>query len=134
MPSFQLVGAILIVDILATLFCAFGWLVGGGNGTEDIFFGESHHEHWTDIVTIVRVWAYSLGVTIVIALIYFILQKIPYLDNLGRRDRHRVSRQYEDFLVSLQRITIVHEAPQDGKPGHFRFEDKAKALKGEGSA
>ncbi|KAK9900179.1 plasma-membrane proton-e [Cystobasidium minutum MCA 4210] len=132
-PSFQLVGAILAVDILATLFCLFGWLVHGGNGSEDIFFGESHHEHWTDIVTVVRVWAYSLGVTIVIALVYFILQKVPYLDNLGRRDRHRVSRQYEDFLVSLQRITIVHEAGQDGGPDHFRFEDKAKALKGEGA-
>lgn len=131
-PSFQLVGAILIVDILATMFTLFGWLVGGGNGSEDILNNGQHHEHWTDIVTVVRVWAYSLGVTIILALVYFILQKIPYLDNLGRRDRSRVSREYEDFLISLQRVTIVHERGIDGQPDHFRFEDRAKALKGEG--
>ena len=60
-----------------------------------------------------------------------ILQRIPYLDNLGRRDRSRVNKQYEDFLVALQRVQIVHEAGVDGQPGHFKFEDKAKALQGE---
>jgi len=134
-PSFQLSAAILIVDILATMFTLFGWLCGGGNGSGDIWpDGGPHHEHWTDIVTVVRVWLYSLGVTIVIAMVYFILQKIPYLDNLGRRDRSRVSRQSEDFLLSLQRVTIVHERGIDGGHDHFRFEDKAKALKGESAA
>jgi len=134
-PSFQLSAAILIVDILATMFTLFGWLCGGGNGSGDIWpDGGPHHEHWTDIVTVVRVWLYSLGVTIVIAMVYFILQKIPYLDNLGRRDRSRVSRQSEDFLLSLQRVTIVHERGIDGGSDHFRFEDKAKALKGESSS
>jgi H+-transporting ATPase len=46
-PSFQLVGAILAVDALATLFCLFGWLCGGGRGSEDIWpDGGPHHEHW----------------------------------------------------------------------------------------
>jgi len=132
-PSFQLVGAILAVDALATLFCLFGWLIKtDANGSADIWpDNQNHHTHWTDIVTVVRVWAYSLGVTIVIALVYFILQRIPYLDNLGRRDRSRVNKQYEDFLVALQRVQIVHEAGVDGQPGHFKFEDKAKALQGE---
>ena len=132
-PSFQLVGAILVVDALATLFCLFGWLIKtDANGSADIWpDGAHHHTHWTDIVTVVRVWAYSLGVTIVIGLVYFILQRVPFLDNLGRRDRSRVNKQYEDFLVSLQRIHIVHNVGEDGGPSSFSFEDKAKALKGE---
>jgi hypothetical protein len=30
----------------------------------------------TDIVTVVKVWAYSFGVTIILALVYFLLSKI----------------------------------------------------------
>jgi hypothetical protein len=30
----------------------------------------------TDIVTVIKVWAYSFGVTIIIALVYFLLNKI----------------------------------------------------------
>lgn len=30
----------------------------------------------TDIVTVVKIWAYSFGVTIVLALVYFVLSKI----------------------------------------------------------
>lgn len=62
---------------------------------------------------------------------YFVLQRIPYLDNLGRRDRSRVNKQYEDFLVSLQRVVITHERGSEGQPDHWVFEDKAKHLKGE---
>lgn len=43
----------------------------------------SYHETangWTDIVTVVRVWCYSLGVEIVIALVYFSLNKFKLLD------------------------------------------------------
>ena len=129
MPSFQLVGAIVVVDILATMFTLFGWFVHGGRGSADIKNNGNHHSGWTDIVTVVRVYAYSLGVTIILALVYFILQKVPYLDDLGRRDRSRVSRAHEDFLVSLQRITIVHEHGVEGRPDTFRLEDKAKVRK-----
>jgi hypothetical protein len=54
-PSWQLTGAILLVDILATMFCLFGWFIGGN----------------TSIVAIVRVWVstllsgYSLSVSLV---------------------------------------------------------------------
>jgi hypothetical protein len=41
-PSWQLTGAILLVDILATMFCLFGWFIGGN----------------TSIVAIVRVWIF----------------------------------------------------------------------------
>lgn len=34
------------------------------------------HNGWTDIVTVVRIWGYPLGVIIVIALICYALNKI----------------------------------------------------------
>src|SRR5271156_118431 len=46
-PSWQLTGAILIVDIVATFFCLFGWFAHGENGTH------------TSIVAVVRIWIYS---------------------------------------------------------------------------
>jgi H+-transporting ATPase len=58
-PSWQLVGAILAIDILASIFCLFGWISGD----------QPHNGH-TDIVTVVRVWIYSFGVTIILALVY----------------------------------------------------------------
>lgn len=66
-----------------------------------------------------------------LALVYFILQHIPFLSNLGRRDRHSVDKKYEDFMTALHRVVIVHQAGVDGQPSQFHFEDKAKALKGE---
>ena len=45
-PSWQLAGAILIVDIVATFFCLFGFFVGGR----------------TSIVAVVRVWSKSSGI------------------------------------------------------------------------
>jgi H+-transporting ATPase len=46
LPSWQLSGAILIVDLIATFFTLFGWLVGGH----------------TSIVAVVRIWIFSFGV------------------------------------------------------------------------
>ncbi|KAG4220756.1 Plasma membrane, partial [Phytophthora cactorum] len=72
-PSWQLVGAILGVDALATIFALFGWLSGSGGGvmetTPHTSFVNSHNG-WTDIVTVVVVWAYSIGVLIFIAIVY----------------------------------------------------------------
>ncbi|KAI5800335.1 hypothetical protein DFH27DRAFT_78408 [Peziza echinospora] len=45
-PSWQLSGAIFVVDIIATLFCIFGWFTGGQ----------------TSIVAVVRIWVFSFGV------------------------------------------------------------------------
>ena len=47
-PSWQLSGAILVVDLIATCFCIFGWFVPGGNQTS--------------IVAVVRIWIFSFGV------------------------------------------------------------------------
>src|SRR5699024_2494439 len=64
-PSLQLVAAIAGVDALATIFCLFGWLSNKDMVTNPYDqFIDSPKESvsgWTDIVTVVRVWAYSIG-------------------------------------------------------------------------
>ncbi|GAA5919936.1 hypothetical protein JCM1841_000053 [Sporobolomyces salmonicolor] len=72
-PSWQLLGAVLGVDILATMFCLFGWLSGDGPRA-------GHHHGWVDIVTVCRIYAFSIGVT-----------------------------KLENFLSHLEKMTFVHE-------------------------
>lgn len=110
LPSWQLVGAVLAVDAISTLFCLFGWLSGAPNRNPIT----APHGGWTDIVTVVRVWAYSLGVTIVIALVYYTLSRWSWLDKLGRRSVGQKNEMLEDFFTNLQRLTIVHEKDADG--------------------
>lgn len=110
LPSWQLVGAVLAVDAISTIFCLFGWLSGAPNRNPVT----APHGGWTDIVTVVRVWAYSLGVTIVIALVYYTMSRWSWLDKLGRRSVGQKNELLEDFFTNLQRLTIVHEKDADG--------------------
>lgn len=111
-PSWQLVGAIGVVDALATLFCIFGWLAG--NPYEAPLpnpmsqFQQTLNGH-TDVVTAVVIWAYSIGVIIVIAIVYFVMNKIPYLDNLGRKNRNVHDTQMENIIGHLSKLTIKQE-------------------------
>lgn len=129
-PSWQLVGAVLVVDVLATIFCLFGWLSGSGGGVmktypEDVFMNSSNG--WTDIVTVVIVWAYSIGVTIFIAIVYFILNKIQWLNDLGRKDRRRKDTQLENALLQLNKVAIEHDRnPETGSDRYYLVE-KASA-------
>lgn len=116
-PSWQLVGAILGVDAIATLFCVFGWL--GGNPSQ-----ESSHPASTadfsingdvDIVTVVVIWGYSIGVIVIIAVVYYILTEIPALDNLGRTTRSKADTQIENLLSHLHKLAIEHEVDATGK-------------------
>ncbi|KAJ3053626.1 plasma membrane H+-ATPase [Rhizophlyctis rosea] len=94
LPSWQLVGAVLVVDILATLFCLFGWFTGIR----------------TDIVTVVRVWLYSIGVTAVIALIYFMLANSKFFSNIVRgRMRTKKEKRVEDFMYQMEKVSQSHE-------------------------
>ncbi|KAJ7213309.1 plasma-membrane proton-e [Mycena haematopus] len=103
LPSFQLLGAVFGVDILASLFCLFGWISGP----------ESHHGH-VDIVTVVRIWCFSFGITVVVALAYFVLNKWNWLSHLGRMPRSKKNEKLENFITELQRLTIHHERGQAG--------------------
>jgi H+-transporting ATPase len=53
------------------------------------------------------------------------LNKITWLDNLGRATRSKKNAQLENFLTDLQRLTIVHEG-EHGE-SHFRFGTATKA-------
>ncbi|KAJ3173665.1 hypothetical protein HDU88_002754 [Geranomyces variabilis] len=112
-PSWQLVGAVLGVDILATFFCAYGWISGSGYPEDE------SHSGATDIVTIVRVWLFSFGVTVVIAFFSYLLNKWSWLDRLGAKTRSKKNRKMEDFLHSLSQLTIIHEQA-DGRES-FKF-------------
>ncbi|GAA5913171.1 hypothetical protein JCM6882_005807 [Rhodosporidiobolus microsporus] len=112
-PSWQLVGAVFGVDILATVFAALGWMSGPSD----------RHGGWVDIVSLCRIYAFSVGVTVVVAFVYWLLNKIPWLNNLGRKQRSKKNKVMEDFLTELQRLTIVHEKNLDNPdaPASFRI-------------
>jgi H+-transporting ATPase len=112
-PSWQLSGAIFLVDIIATMFCIFGWFESG---------------HQTSIVTVVRIWIFSFGIFCVMGGVYYLLQDSVAFDNLmvspincfiltfanlsqhgktPKKDNKK--RSLEDFVVSLQRVSTQHE-------------------------
>ena len=82
-PSWQLTGAILVVDVIATLFCIFGWFVGAR----------------TSIVAVVRIWLFSFGVFCVMGGLYYLLSGSAGFDNLmhGKRRKNQRQRSLEDF-------------------------------------
>jgi H+-transporting ATPase len=117
LPSWQLVGAILGVDILATLFCIFGWL------NSSIYqeplpspmstYQQTANGH-TDVVTVVVVWMYSIGVMIVIAITYYLLNMIPGLADLGRKNRSLHDTQMENIIGHLSKLALKHERDENG--------------------
>lgn len=115
-PSWQLVGAIFGVDVLSTLFCVFGWLTGGGGvpsdpATQNVLLSRDGR---TSIVTVLIVWGYSIGVTIVIAIVYYLLSSMSWLDNLGRAKRSRADTQMENILMHLSKVAVAHERDEHG--------------------
>jgi len=96
-PSWQLTGAILIVDVIATFFTLFGWF---------------EHGQQTSIVTVVRIWIFAFGVFCIMGGVYYLLQDSVSFDNLmhgktPKKDPKK--RTLEDFVVSLQRVSTQHE-------------------------
>lgn len=128
-PSWQLVGAIFVVDVLATLFCIFGWLSGSGGGVMVTHPGDAFKNSpngWTDVVTVVVIWAYSIGVTIFIAIVYYLLNRVQWLDDLGRKDRHHKDTQLENALLQLNKVAIEHDVnPETGSDRYFLVEKAA---------
>ncbi|KAI6709632.1 hypothetical protein JHW43_007857 [Diplocarpon mali] len=130
-PSWQLVGAIFGVDVLSTLFCVFGWLTGGAGEPSSpvtqnrLLSGDGR----TSIVTVVIVWGYSIGVSIVIAIAYYLLNKMAWLDNLGRAKRSRADTQMENILSHLSKVSLAHE--KDDVTGGTRWFLSPKATEAE---
>lgn len=96
LPSWQLAGAILVVDIIATCFTIWGWFENSD----------------TSIVAVVRIWIFSIGVFCVMGGVYYLLQGSQGFDNLMHGKSIKGSqkqRSLEDFVVSLQRVSTQHE-------------------------
>jgi H+-transporting ATPase len=116
-PSWKLVGAIFLVDVISTLFCIFGVFF---DPEKEVFtnppgtFVESSDGR-TSIVTVVVIWLYSIFVTVVIALVYYLLVGMKWLDNLGRNKRSHADTQMENVLGHLSRIALEHEQDVHGK-------------------
>ncbi|KAI1504919.1 hypothetical protein F5X99DRAFT_370286 [Biscogniauxia marginata] len=121
-PSWQLVGAILGVDIIATLFCLFGWLSGSGGGvmqtTPHDQFNDSSNG-WTDIVTVVVIWLYSFGVIVFVAIVYLALNSFQWVNDLGRQNRNKKDTQIENIIGHINKLAIEHEP--DPKTGHDKY-------------
>ncbi|ODV98060.1 hypothetical protein PACTADRAFT_47882 [Pachysolen tannophilus NRRL Y-2460] len=95
-PSWQLSGAVLIVDIIATCFTLFGWW----------------SQNWNDIVTVVRVWIWSFGVFCVMGGAYVSMSTSESFDRLmnGKpRKEKPTQRSMEDFIFAMQRVSTQHE-------------------------
>lgn len=118
-PSIHLVTAILGVDVLATCFCLFGWFTNQDMPTKPSDKYVETHNGFTDIVTVVRIWGYSLGVEVVIALVYFVLNRFKWLDELGRTKRKKGEIQIENVLSHLSRLNIEYERPGEPKGRFF---------------
>ena len=114
-PSWQLVGAILGVDILSTLFCVFGWIAGFGEiPSNPADLAKPLDQGWTSIVTVVVIWIYSIAVTIVIAIVYYLLNRITWLDQLGRKSRSASDTQMENIIGHLSKLAVEQEASEGG--------------------
>lgn len=92
-PSWQLTGAILIVDLVATMFCLFGFFRGP----------------WTSIVTVVRVWLFSFGIFCCLGGLYFLLQRSTGFDSLmhGKSPKKNTKqRSLEDFGKFAESVRV----------------------------
>lgn len=95
-PSWQLSGAVLIVDIIATCFTLFGWW----------------SQNWNDIVTVVRVWIWSFGTFCVLGGAYYVMSESEKFDRLmnGKPMKKKEdNRSFEDFVAAMKRVSTQHE-------------------------
>ncbi|GMG60231.1 unnamed protein product [Ambrosiozyma monospora] len=95
-PSWQLSGAVLCVDIIATMFTLFGWW----------------SQNWNDIVTVVRVWIWSFGTFCVLGGAYYLMSTSDKFDRFmnGQPLKEKPKgRSMEDFLVAMNRVSTQHE-------------------------
>ena len=124
-PSWQLVGAILAVDVIATLFCLFGWLSGSPQTDTPKDNWQQRGDGWTDIVTVVIIWLYSFGVTVIIAIVYYILTNVAWLNNLGRKNRSSKDTMIENIVGHLQKLAIEHELDEQTGTNRYLLVEKA---------
>lgn len=93
-PSIQLLAAVLAVDVLTSVWVAFGW-----------FFGYRSH-----VETILRVWIFSFGIFGIMATLFWILHGNSCFDALMRGHRRRTFKlfqEHEDIGMLLSNIFFL---------------------------
>jgi len=98
-PSWQLAIAVFGVDVIATLFALFGW------------FGDR-----VDIVTVVKVWVYSLFVFTGLALLYILSSR--WSDLFAKR---KPKKKFEDLMY--EGLALLHERRSDDRNGNNHGHD-----------
>jgi H+-transporting ATPase len=93
MPSWQLILAVIVVDVVATLVASFGW------------FGNP-----VDIITIVKVWIVSLGIFTILALLHGMLNTSDIFNIMLRS---KPVDKFEDLMYNLERVATLHEKNHD---------------------
>lgn len=63
----------------------------------------------------------------------YLLSKIRWLDNIGRRNRSHKNTKLENLLTEMQRLTLVHEHDSNGE-SHYRIQKDESNKEGSGSA
>lgn len=129
-PSFQLIGAIAAVDVLSILFCVFGWFSGGrGEPASPPSLNKFLSENGrTDFVTVCVVFVYSVAVTIVMALVYYVLTNLRVLNDMGRKKRSVTDTLIENVLTQLSKVALEHE--KDDKGERFYIANRAVVEEG----
>jgi len=124
-PSWKLVGAIFMVDVVSTLFCVFG-LLTGRDATDDNsplqYVGDISKlskDGRTSIVTVVVVWGFSIGVIIICAIVYYLMNNMAWLDNLGRAKRSKADTQMENIIMHLSKVALQMEKDEHGTRWHL---------------
>lgn len=107
-PSWQLFGAVLAVDIVATIFTFFGLFAEGVR---------------TDIITIIRIWVFSIGIFVGLALIHQMFNESDIFEAIYRKFSRwfRDGERYDEFDVEdqryhLEKVALLHE--KNGKNGN----------------
>ncbi|KAH8602032.1 plasma membrane H+-ATPase [Bisporella sp. PMI_857] len=124
-PSWKLVMAIFLVDVISTLFACFGWLTGGAALEDNSplqFTGEGSllsTNGRTSIVTVVVVWGFSIGVIIICAIVYYLMNSWKWLDNLGRAKRSKADTQMENIIMHLSKVALQLEKDEHGTRYHL---------------
>ncbi|GKT88393.1 plasma-membrane proton-efflux P-type ATPase [Colletotrichum tofieldiae] len=124
-PSFQLIGAIAAVDVLSILFCVFGWFSARLPPSINRFLSENGR---TDFVTVCVVFVYSVAVTIVMALVYYVLSNLRVLNDMGRKKRSVTDTLIENVLTQLSKVALEHE--KDDKGERFYIANRAVVEEG----
>lgn len=60
------------------------------------------------------VWMYSIGVTIVIAIVYYVLHRPPFINHLGRKKGNVHDRRMQNILGALSKVAIKRKEDKNG--------------------